>query len=65
MISKPHIDWFALAPSLALLAAAGLLLMVAVFGAFALTGIMPIQQLGLSLAVAIALLDVALLAGAR
>ncbi|MEU3465702.1 MMPL family transporter [Streptomyces sp. NPDC006733] len=31
------------------------LLMVAVFGAFALTGIMPIQQLGLGLAVAIAL----------
>ncbi|HEU5372076.1 MAG TPA: NADH-quinone oxidoreductase subunit N, partial [Gaiellaceae bacterium] len=28
---KPHIDWFALAPSLALLAASGLLLMVAVF----------------------------------
>ena len=31
MIDKPHVDWFALAPSLALLAAAGLLLMVAVF----------------------------------
>ncbi len=31
MISKPHIDWFALAPSLSLLAASGLLLMVAVF----------------------------------
>ncbi|WP_438297475.1 MMPL family transporter [Streptomyces sp. HUAS TT7] len=31
------------------------LLMVAVFGAFAFTGIMPIQQLGLGLAVAIAL----------
>ncbi|NEA52928.1 MMPL family transporter [Streptomyces sp. SID13666] len=31
------------------------LLMVAVFGAFALTGIMPIQQLGLGLALAIAL----------
>ena len=31
MIAKPHIDWFALAPSLALLGAAGLLLMVAVF----------------------------------
>jgi NADH-quinone oxidoreductase subunit N len=31
MIVKPHIDWFALAPSLALLAASGLLLMVAVF----------------------------------
>jgi NADH-quinone oxidoreductase subunit N len=31
MITKPHIDWFALSPSLALLAAAGLLLMVAVF----------------------------------
>ena len=31
MIVKPHVDWFALAPSLALLAAAGLLLMVAVF----------------------------------
>jgi hypothetical protein len=31
VIAKPHIDWFALAPSLALLAASGLLLMVAVF----------------------------------
>ena len=31
MIVKPHVDWFALAPSLALLAASGLLLMVAVF----------------------------------
>ena len=31
MINKPHVDWFALSPSLALLAAAGLLLMVAVF----------------------------------
>ena len=31
MIHKPHVDWFALAPSLSLLAAAGLLLMVAVF----------------------------------
>jgi NADH-quinone oxidoreductase subunit N len=31
VIHKPHIDWFALAPSLALLTAAGLLLMVAVF----------------------------------
>ena len=31
MIDKPHVDWFALAPSLALLAAAGSLLMVAVF----------------------------------
>ena len=30
-IDKPHVDWFALSPSLALLAAAGLLLMVAVF----------------------------------
>ena len=31
MIVKPHIDWFALAPVLSLLAASGLLLMVAVF----------------------------------
>ena len=31
MIVKPHIDWFALAPVLALLGASGLLLMVAVF----------------------------------
>ncbi len=31
MISKPHVDWLALSPSLALLGAAGLLLMVAVF----------------------------------
>ena len=31
MIHKPHVDWFALSPSLALLAAAGLLLMTAVF----------------------------------
>ncbi len=31
MIHKPHIDWFALSPSLALIGAAGLLLMVAVF----------------------------------
>ncbi|MGH3003506.1 MAG: NADH-quinone oxidoreductase subunit N [Gaiellaceae bacterium] len=31
MISKPHIDWFALSPSLSLLAASGLLLMTAVF----------------------------------
>ncbi|HVU77253.1 MAG TPA: NADH-quinone oxidoreductase subunit N [Gaiellaceae bacterium] len=31
MINRPHVDWFALAPSLALLGAAGLLLMVAVF----------------------------------
>jgi NADH-quinone oxidoreductase subunit N len=31
VISKPHIDWFALAPTLSLLAASGLLLMVAVF----------------------------------
>ena len=31
MIAKPHIDWFALAPELALLAAAGVLLMAAVF----------------------------------
>ena len=30
MIHKPHIDWFALSPSLALLAASGVLLMVAV-----------------------------------
>ncbi|HZU20209.1 MAG TPA: NADH-quinone oxidoreductase subunit N [Gaiellaceae bacterium] len=30
MIHKPHVDWFALAPSLSLLGAAGLLLMVAV-----------------------------------
>jgi NADH-quinone oxidoreductase subunit N len=31
VIQKPHVDWFALAPSLALLTATGLLLMVAVF----------------------------------
>jgi len=31
VIVKPHVDWFALAPSLSLLAASGLLLMVAVF----------------------------------
>jgi len=31
VIHKPHVDWFALSPSLSLLAAAGLLLMVAVF----------------------------------
>ncbi|HEX3807824.1 MAG TPA: NADH-quinone oxidoreductase subunit N, partial [Gaiellaceae bacterium] len=31
MIQKPHVDWFALSPSLALLAASALLLMVAVF----------------------------------
>jgi NADH-quinone oxidoreductase subunit N len=31
MIHKPHVDWFDLAPTLALLAATGLLLMVAVF----------------------------------
>ena len=31
MIQKPHVDWFALSPSLALMGAAGLLLMVAVF----------------------------------
>jgi NADH-quinone oxidoreductase subunit N len=31
VIQKPHVDWFALSPSLSLLAAAGLLLMVAVF----------------------------------
>jgi NADH-quinone oxidoreductase subunit N len=31
VIHKPHVDWFALAPSLSLLAASGLLLMVAVF----------------------------------
>ncbi len=31
MIQKPHVDWFALTPSLALLAASGLLLLVAVF----------------------------------
>jgi NADH-quinone oxidoreductase subunit N len=30
MIHKPHVDWFALAPSLTLLTAAGLLLMIAV-----------------------------------
>jgi NADH-quinone oxidoreductase subunit N len=30
MIQKPHVDWFALSPSLALVAASGLLLMVAV-----------------------------------
>jgi NADH-quinone oxidoreductase subunit N len=31
VIAKPHIDWFALSPPLALIATAGLLLMVAVF----------------------------------
>jgi NADH-quinone oxidoreductase subunit N len=31
LIQKPHVDWLALSPSLALLAAAGTLLMVAVF----------------------------------
>jgi NADH-quinone oxidoreductase subunit N len=31
VIQKPHVDWFALAPSLSLLAASALLLMVAVF----------------------------------
>jgi NADH-quinone oxidoreductase subunit N len=31
VINKPHVDWFALAPSLSLLAAAGLLLFIAVF----------------------------------
>ncbi len=31
MIDKPHVDWFAISPSLSLLAAAALLLMVAVF----------------------------------
>jgi NADH-quinone oxidoreductase subunit N len=31
VIQKPHVDWFALSPSLSLLGAAGLLLMVAVF----------------------------------
>jgi NADH-quinone oxidoreductase subunit N len=31
VIAKPHVDWFALAPSLALLGAVGLLLMIAVF----------------------------------
>jgi NADH-quinone oxidoreductase subunit N len=31
VIQKPHVDWFALSPELALLAAAGLLLLVAVF----------------------------------
>ena len=31
MIQKPHVDWFAISPSLALLAAAALLLMIAVF----------------------------------
>jgi NADH-quinone oxidoreductase subunit N len=31
VIQKPHVDWFALSPELALLGAAGLLLMVAVF----------------------------------
>jgi NADH-quinone oxidoreductase subunit N len=31
VIQKPHVDWFALSPSLALLAATGLLLLVAVF----------------------------------
>ena len=31
VIVKPHVDWFSLSPTLALLAATGLLLMVAVF----------------------------------
>jgi hypothetical protein len=31
VIQHPHVDWFALSPSLALLAATGLLLMIAVF----------------------------------
>ena len=31
VIVKPHVDWFALSPTLALLATTGLLLMVAVF----------------------------------
>jgi NADH-quinone oxidoreductase subunit N len=31
VIQKPHVDWFALSPSLSLLGAAGVLLMVAVF----------------------------------
>jgi NADH:ubiquinone oxidoreductase subunit 2 (subunit N) len=31
MIAKPHVDWLSLSPTLALLAATGLLLMVAVF----------------------------------
>jgi NADH-quinone oxidoreductase subunit N len=31
VIQKPHVDWFALSPELALLGAAGLLLMIAVF----------------------------------
>ena len=31
MIHKPHVDWFALSPSLSMLGAAGLLLLVAVF----------------------------------
>jgi NADH-quinone oxidoreductase subunit N len=31
VIQKPHVDWFALSPSLSLLAASGLLLMAAVF----------------------------------
>jgi NADH-quinone oxidoreductase subunit N len=31
VINKPHVDWFALSPSLAMIAASGLLLLVAVF----------------------------------
>jgi NADH-quinone oxidoreductase subunit N len=31
VIHKPHVDWFALSPSLSMLAAAGLLMMIAVF----------------------------------
>ena len=31
MISKPHVDWFALSPSLSMLAAAALLMLIAVF----------------------------------
>jgi hypothetical protein len=31
VIVKPHVDWFALSPVLALLGTSGLLLMVAVF----------------------------------
>ena len=30
-VNRPHVDWFALSPSLAMLAASGLLLLVAVF----------------------------------
>ena len=30
-IAKPHVDWFAISPSLSMIGAAGILMMVAVF----------------------------------